>query len=350
MAGQKRLTLNRTGDSLSPVRPSLVLALLLIAAPVAGAEPPHRVLVSTHDSGDLAVLAAPTLDPVKTLPIGKGARGIAVAPDGKRAFVAADRMVVAVDLEKLAATRAWAIDGAGTGVAVAPDGRTVFVASERAGGGAVHVLDLKRGLVVQSIAVGERPFQVSTSPDGRFVFAVNHDSFSVSVIDASSRAKIRDIRVSPLGPGAFDKPHYLAVAPDGQRLFLPFQGRALVTVNPATGSVETAPLRIDAHQHGIAISRDGSRLFTVNNESGQGSLSILEVGTFRELRRIPVGSAHEQVALSPGESVAYLTGGFLLGGGSDELTVVDLAGGQVARRIPTGRRPLGVAVAPASGG
>ena len=63
-----------------------------------------RVLVTTHAGKDLVVIDAATHAVVKRIPIEeRGASGIQIAPDGKRAFIACprDHLVAVVDLERL---------------------------------------------------------------------------------------------------------------------------------------------------------------------------------------------------------------------------------------------------------
>lgn len=65
-----------------------------------------RVLVSTLGGPDLVILDAATRQEAKRIPIGHGAAGIVIQPDGARAFVACtpDNYVAVVDLQSLAVT------------------------------------------------------------------------------------------------------------------------------------------------------------------------------------------------------------------------------------------------------
>ncbi|MFL6426928.1 MAG: YncE family protein [Acidobacteriaceae bacterium] len=65
-----------------------------------------RVLVSTLGGPELVILDAATRQEAKRIPIGHGAAGIVIQPDGSRAFVACtpDNYVVVVDLQSLAVT------------------------------------------------------------------------------------------------------------------------------------------------------------------------------------------------------------------------------------------------------
>jgi YVTN family beta-propeller protein len=64
------------------------------------------VFVSTLGGSDLVVLDAATRNEVKRVPIGHGAAGILMQPDGQRAFVACtpDDYIVVIDLKSLSVT------------------------------------------------------------------------------------------------------------------------------------------------------------------------------------------------------------------------------------------------------
>jgi YVTN family beta-propeller protein len=65
-----------------------------------------RVLVSTLGGPDVIVLDAASRHEIKRIPVGHGAAGIVMQPDGTRAFVACspDNYVAVIDLNSLAVT------------------------------------------------------------------------------------------------------------------------------------------------------------------------------------------------------------------------------------------------------
>ncbi|WP_084214248.1 YncE family protein [Terriglobus sp. TAA 43] len=71
----------------------------------------RRVLVSTLSGSDLTILDAHTRKVEKRIPIGHGAAGIVMQPDGKRAFVACspDNYVAVIDLNQLTMTGKFAV-------------------------------------------------------------------------------------------------------------------------------------------------------------------------------------------------------------------------------------------------
>jgi DNA-binding beta-propeller fold protein YncE len=232
------------------------------------------------------------------------------------------------------------------GIAASPDGARVYVGINLPGGnGRLEVLDTAQQRMIGSATVGVRPFDVAISRDGRFVYSIDHDSFSVTIVEATTLAT-RTVVITPAGRDAFAKPHYGAVGPDDQ-LLLPVMGRTLVRMAP-TGDLTTIPLTANTHQHGATLTPDSLHLLIVGTgpagqATGGPSLTILDLATGSE-RILPLTRPHEKVAVSPDGRTAYLTGGYsFANGGWDGITVIDLATG-ATREIAVPGLPLDVVV------
>lgn len=231
----------------------------------------------------------------------------------------------------------------GMGIALSPDGKRAFVGVYTAAGSFLEVIHTENGYE-RSIPIGTRPFDVVIDPSGSTVYSIDHDSYTLTAVDTRTWES-RTIEVAPLGRGAFDKPHYGIVA--GSELLLPYQGRALVAYNLETGDSRELPLTANTHQHGVALSPDGTTAAIVGagpagEASGGASLTLLTLAGGAE-RIIPLSRPHELVAFSLDGKKAYLTGGYLLDGGWEGITVVDLESG-ATREIVTPARPLGIVV------
>ncbi|MFQ5914809.1 MAG: hypothetical protein ACE5JS_16710 [Nitrospinota bacterium] len=312
-------------------------------------------LFVTHNGSDtVGVIDGVSDELVAEIRVGKGPSGVVVSDDGERVDVAFSAGVAVIDPKTRSVLRTLPLDPARTGhesttdLALTPGGKRLFVGLRFSGGpDAVAVLDADRGGPPRLIRVGEFPFSLSLSPDRTQIFVVDHDSYQISVIDAKKARLSRTISLQPhSGQGVFEKPHYLAASPSGRYLYLPFQGERMIRVDIKEDRVQVFPMNIRTHQHGIAISRDGARLYVVNshlNRREKSSLSVLSTSNLAELSRIPTGDVHEQVALSPGEDKAYLTGGFFTGW-HNHVTVVDLRKNRVLKRISVGPRPLAIVV------
>ncbi len=244
----------------------------------------------------------------------------------------------------------------GMGIAVSPDGALVYVGVYLANGPSrLDVLDAERLEVIGSVAIGVRPFEVlaGTAANGMpEAFAIDHDSYTVTVVDATdpTRPRARALPAAPMGRSAFDKPHYGVVRPTDGRLLLPYQGRVLFVLDPATGRGASFPLRSDTHQHGVALSPDERHLYVVGTgpaggANGPPGLSIVNLEAMtEEFLRLP--RPHERLAVDPDGSRVYLAGGYSFAdGGWDGLTVIDLTTRAVTE-VPVPARPLDVVVLP----
>ena len=136
---------------------ALVALALLLTASGAGADP--FAYISNLNGNSVTVIDGTTVLTPSTMPIGVGAQpfGVAMKPDGSRAYVANSNMfdtavpsVSVIDTASLSeVTRITAgIDGQPTGVAVSPDGSLVYVANNN---GNVAVIDTATNTVINTL-------------------------------------------------------------------------------------------------------------------------------------------------------------------------------------------------------
>ncbi|MFC7796009.1 YncE family protein [Streptomyces cinereoruber] len=329
-------------------------------SPESGGPAPGTLLVADFGS-DTVTFVDPARGAVGSVEVGTAPYGLALGADG-RAWVATAEGVAVVDTaaRKRLALIPYRTDtgpvttgeyrGGGMGIALAPDGRRAYVGVNVPGGnGALEVIDTAALRVTDAVPVGRRPFDVDVSKDGAEVYATNHDSFDVTVV-AAGTPEARRVEVAPYGTegglGSWLKPHYAAVRPSDGRLLLPFEGERLAVVDPRTGRTEIEPMTANTHQHGVAVTADGTLLAVgtgpVDPDEDRGPSLTVRAPDGKE-RVYPLEGPHEDVAVSRDGRTAYVTGGFTRDGYWDGLTVVDLESGDT-RRLAAGSRPLGIAV------
>ncbi|MFJ2739323.1 YncE family protein [Streptomyces sp. NPDC087440] len=348
----------------APERPRPATVTPTAPTPKAAATPAGTLLVADFDSDTVTFVdPAPGRGPIGSVRVGTAPYGLAVGKDG-RAWVATAEGVAVVDTRTRTslgripyATKA---DGpatmgeyraGGMGIALSPDGRHAYVGVNVPDArGVLEVVDTASRTVTGTVPVGRRPFDVDVSTDGREVYATGHDSYDVTAVRTDT-LKARRLEVAPYGTegglGSWLKPHYAAVRPGDGKLLLPFEGERLAVLDPRTGKVTVEPMTANTHQHGTAITPDGTLLVVgtgpIGGDDEDPSLTIRRPdGTERV---IALDGAHEDVAVTPDGRTAYVTGGFTRDGSWDGITVVDLPTGDT-RRLPAGVRPLGIAVLP----
>ncbi|WP_327338271.1 YncE family protein [Streptomyces sp. NBC_01324] len=311
--------------------------------------------------GDTVTFVDPERGAFDRVEVGTAPYGLAVGADG-RAWVATAEGVAVVDTKTRTRTAripyrtatgpvtSGEYRGGGMGIALAPDGRHVYVGVNVPGAkGVLEVIDTGTREVTGTAPVGRRPFDVDVSPDGGEAYATGHDSFDVTAVRTDT-LRTRRMEVAPYGTegglGSWLKPHYAAVRPGDGKLLLPFEGERLAVLDPRTGKVAVERMTADTHQHGVALTPDGTLLVVgtgpIASDDEDASLTVRAPdGTERV---VPLKGPHEDVAVSADGRTAYVTGGFTRDGYWNGLTVVDLAGDTPPVRLAAGDRPLGIAV------
>ncbi|MER7174792.1 YncE family protein [Streptomyces mesophilus] len=328
----------------------------------ARAKTPEGTLLVADFGADTVTFVDPGKGAIDSVRVGTAPYGLVVGEDG-RAWVATAEGVAVVDTEQrerlavipyetgnLGPATGGEYRGGGMGIALAPDGRQVYVGVNVPGGnGTLEAVDTRTLKVTDTADVGRRPFDVDVSRDGSQVYATDHDSFDVTVVDPESM-DTRRIEVAPYGTegglGSWLKPHYAAVRPSDGKLLFPFEGERLVVVDPDTGRSTVERMTANTHQHGAQITADGTLLAVgtgpIDPSSDEGPSLTVRSPDGKE-KVIPLEGPHEDVAVSADGGTAYVTGGFTRDGYWNGITVVDLDSGDT-RRLPAGERPLGIAV------
>ncbi|MCO5107087.1 MAG: YncE family protein [Burkholderiaceae bacterium] len=254
-----------------------------------------RVYVAVAGNGVVALDAA-LIKPLFTIPVafGGGAidnpQGLAQTPDGRRLLVSDNRpggTVQVIDIASRTVVAALTM-GAGEiplGVAVHPDGQRAYVAVADATlsrlDKVVVVDPASAALLPGAFAVGQRPVGVAVTPDGAQVFVSNQLDDTVTrhefATDSSSTA--------PVGGRA---PTGIAASPDGTSVYVASRDGDSVSVLSAASGFESARVLLasGAAPTGIAVAPDGRKTYTADAGAGTASaiggaftLSIARAGT-----------------------------------------------------------------------
>ncbi|MFD4977113.1 beta-propeller fold lactonase family protein [Streptomyces sp. NPDC058424] len=310
-------------------RARLIAGVALVALAAAGG---GIYLAQSRSSG-------PTAPSVSSIQVGKSPGGVAVSPDGRRAYATNYFGPASVSVIDTAANRTVGnpidVGKKPVGVAVSPDGSRAYAAN--AGSDSVSMIDTATNRTVGNpIHVGKKPVGVTVSPDGRWAYTANEDSASVSVIDTATNRTVGN----PIHVGGH--PVWVAVSQDGGRAYTANYGSDSVSViDTATNRTVGNPIHVGKKPAGVAVSPDGSRAYTANADSD--SVSVIDTTTNRTVGNpIHVGKKPVGVAVSPDGRRAYTANA-----GSNSVSAIDTATNRtVGHPINVGGFPVWVVVSP----
>jgi YVTN family beta-propeller protein len=182
-------------------------------------------------TGDVAVIDTGSYAVLAIITVGERPEGIAITPDGTRAYVANtfSNSISIIDTATNVVTGEIAFPPSSTpaSIAIPPDGARLYVVSVDAG--AVAVVDTATSIVTAMLPVGNIPLRIALTPDGRFAYVTNAVGSRVTVIDTASNTIVANIPAR--------SPEAVAVTPEGAFAYV---------TDPDAGGV----LRIDTREHG----------------------------------------------------------------------------------------------------
>ncbi len=184
------------------------------------------------------------------------------------------------------------------------------------------------------------------------VYVSNEDEHTVTVLDTERLEAVGTIEVGK-------RPRGLKLNQDQSRLYVAVSG--LPKCPPSVPDADCAKLQRDLHADGVAVvdtrtlkvlkvlaagsdpeqfdvSREG-RLFVSNEDSS--TLTVLELRTGAVLARIPVGKEPEGVSLAPDERLVLVTNE-----SDGTISMIDTRTLKVVRTLSVGKRPRDIAFTP----
>jgi YVTN family beta-propeller protein len=226
-------------------------------------------------------------------------QGIAVSPDGRLLAVSDAKVggsvtvyTISGDTLTVLATHGVGQGRVPLGVAFAPDGLRAYVAAADPVGAsdALRLFDPSTGALLDEEIVGDIPTAVAVHPNGNLVFVANQNSSTVDVYNANTHSIASTVMV-----GA--QPTGIAVAPDGARVYVANQGgNSLSALDGANGAVIGMPFSLGSGAPlAIAINPSGTTAYVTLVAAN----SVIEVGGMRTLTVNRAGTGIGTVTSSP---------------------------------------------------
>ncbi|HLM58782.1 MAG TPA: MBL fold metallo-hydrolase [Pyrinomonadaceae bacterium] len=294
------------------------------AAAVAARPGEEGVLAIAYmNESRLALVDGDTYQTLAAIETGKGPHEVRVSHDGRHAYVAAGKVISAVDLH---GRRLRAAFDLGTfsahDIRVSRDGRRLWAAC--AGAQAVLELDSETGKTLKTYTTEQQgSWFVEITPDEKKIYTPNLEGKSVSVIDRDT-GRVKVIR--------FDYPVYgIDITPDGKEVWV--SGRDLAVIDTATDEVVARVKTSEAETGRIRLTSDGKKVVVALSKK----LAVIDAQTRRLVSETELGASPKVLTLSGDNRRAFLTNP-----ADDSVSVVDVVAGKLLSTFMTGRKPDGI--------
>src|SRR5688500_12381510 len=195
------------------------------------------------------------------------------------------------------------------------------------------------------------PAQPSGPPAAGRLFVTNETTGDITVVDVAAAKSIATI---PVGK----RPRGIRLSPDGSTLYVALSGSPIAppgvdesTLPPADKKADgigvvsvreqrlLRVIRAGSDPEQTAVSKDGTRLFVANEDTGE--LTVVAVDDGRVLATFTVGDEPEGVDLRPDGQVVYVTSE-----DDSQVTAIDAVALKPVATVQLGQRPRGTEVLP----
>ncbi len=306
--------------------------MAMTAGPADAAASPvgTTVYVPNLTAGTVSVVNGSTNTITATVPVGADPIDTAVTPDGSQVLSANEGAgtvsVISAATDTVTATIPVTADP--DGVVVAPSGTTAY-ASSLGGGGVISVIDLATDTVTGTIPGAPGLNQMVINSAGTTMYVDQQAQSNVLVIDLTTDTVTATVNLNA------SQNWEMALSPDGSALYiasgfnlgLPGAESSIEVLNTATNTISaTIPLGANTFPIGLALSPDGSTIYTSDQSSD--SVSVISTATDTVTSTIAGFSEPTGLALTPNGATAYVSDA-----GDNTVKVLNIATGTITATI-----------------
>jgi YVTN family beta-propeller protein len=310
----------------------LVLLLALAACP-AGAAAQELYVTNTH-SGTISVIDTALDEVTATIPLGGGVPNrIVLTPDGKQAWAIHDksRVISVVDVAGRRVLRRVRIGEWPYNLTFTPDGRHCWVL-DWGDVSKLLVYDVQKGALDGEIEVSTWPAHGIFSGDGRLFWVTSETAGNITVVDVAER---RILDVLPSSGDAMG----LASAADGQHVYAANGEDRTVSKIDVRSRTIVATAKLKAVNHDVALTPDGRFLYVTMRKANR--IAVLRARDLEPVTEILQPGYPDLVVMSHDGTKAYVSNRH-----ANVVTVIALPEHREVKRIPVGKGPHGMALAP----
>jgi YVTN family beta-propeller protein len=297
----------------------------------------YNLIASSDTHAATEVLTVIAYEQPGVIAVGALIQGITISSDGRRAYVgpANGRSLAVIDTEKAKVERYIPINGQGSSTqhALSRDGTRVFAGFYQTQ--LMEILDLENERTIASFPVGRACFNVTLSQDEALAFVSNSHDATVNVIDVRNLQSLKTITVG-------QAPNQIVVHPDGSRIYVAVVSSSSIVVIDSRSLTQIAAFRLKAPPIGLAMSPDGQSIFAdvvVSNTTEE--IVQVDAHTGALIKAIPVTGLARGIVVNHRGTRAYCCNPH-----THTVSTIDIQSGAVIQRVPVGRLPLCMAISP----
>jgi YVTN family beta-propeller protein len=338
----------------------LTLWLIAFCTPLAPAPAFAKEILYIHNtlSGEISKVAIPEHEVIGQIPIGLYTDYVAVSPDSTTLYV--NRIeglkdgppgvaigdsgeLIAIDTATDQVRWRMPVDGMPHHMTVSKDGKRIFMPYYNSWW--LAVIDVATRTVIKKIFIGQGGHSTKLSPDGSRLYVGSMLSDALMIIDTEKLQVVDrvpfDNAVRPFAITRDQKMMYVQLS--YLHGFVPVElpskhKRPVVLLPKLTPEVKLPDAWPATYNHGIVLSRDEKLLFA--NGSVANYVAVYSHPDLQLLKTIPVGTDPNYIVLSKDGRFAYVSNR-----GSNDLSIIDVAGLKEIKRLKLGRYPQRMVVA-----
>lgn len=243
--------------------------------------------------------------PISVGPMGnQNAIGIAITPDGTRAYIANEMsQVVPVDLTTNTALAPIPLPVIGTDIAITPDGTRAYVTDFSTT--LLTIIDITQNTVIGTINLPGQSFFIGITPDGTKAYVTTPFIQSVVVVDIASNTVQTAIPVGIFALG-------IGITANGKTALIGSQGNSLVVPIDISTNTPGTPIPVGGQNNfGIGITPDSQTAYVPNFNAN--TITVINLATHQTFD-IPAGQFPTDFEITPDQAPTALFT-FTMGGG-----------------------------------
>ena len=243
-----------------------------------------------HPEGCVSAVSVPDGSVLRTAPVGREPRGVALSPDGRTLYVAssADATVSVLSAADLRRIGEIPVPPGPTDIGLSPGGETLFVACRFSNN--LAVVGTADRAVTATIPAGGVPAGVAVSPDGRHLYVARALDDAISVIRLSDLGLEAVIE---LGRGF--RPSAIRVGPDGSRIYAASRDSLTMSVIDTAARQTLVTVALQRPPLALSLSQDGAHVFLWD---AAGTLTRFSTPDLRAVEAIPLTGERPPAALA----------------------------------------------------